>query len=221
MVGSRFGGWCGEMTGGRSGEESGGWTGSPPVEGGGARLLRWVVVVAPFLPIVVVTGAALVFRDRLASLDEWGYVGIFVVNVVGSGTFVLPVPGLGAAILGATIPGWAPYLVALSGATGSTIGEVSGYLAGMGSHGAVERRLGRNRWYRRVQGLIERRGAVTIFAFAATPNPLFDAAGFAAGSLRYSLWRFVVACLLGKMVKYFVVSYAAYYGLEALYRWVE
>lgn len=220
MVGSRFGGWCGEMSGGRAGEELEGRSESASGRAG-RGFVRWVWVAAPFLPIAAVTVAALVFRDRLASLDEWGYAGIFLVNVVGSGTFVLPVPGLGAAILGATIPGWAPYMVAASGAAGSTIGEVSGYLAGRGSHGAVERALGRNRWYRRVQGWIERRGAVTIFAFAATPNPFFDAAGFAAGSLRYSLWRFVGACLLGKMVKYFAVSYAAYYGLDALYRWVE
>jgi membrane protein YqaA with SNARE-associated domain len=41
---------------------------------------------------------------------------------------------------------------------------------------------------------------------AAIPNPLFDLAGLASGSLRYPLWRFLGVAFLGKLVKYTVVS---------------
>ena len=62
---------------------------------------------------------------------------------------------------------------------------------------------------------------ITIIIFAATPNPFFDIAGFAAGSMRYPINRFAAACWLGKMVKYAVVSYAAFWGADMFYGWFE
>ena len=125
---------------------------------------------------------------------------------------------------------WAPrsgtrYIVALAGGTGSTVGEIAAYLAGLGSYDVVRKIAGRNRWYvkwyGRIRGWIEARGMITIFLFAATPNPFFDLAGFAAGSMRYPISRFVVACWLGKMVKYAVVTYAAFWGADMIYGWFE
>ena len=75
---------------------------------------------------------------------------------------------------------WNPFLVAVAGATGSTLGEVAAYLAGVGSYDAVRRVIERNRWYTRIKRWIETHGMITIFLFAAIPNPLFDVAGFAA-----------------------------------------
>ena len=42
-------------------------------------------------------------------------------------------------------------------------------------------------------------GDATVFVMAAIPNPLFDVAGMAAGSLRFPLWRFLLAAFLGKL----------------------
>ena len=116
-------------------------------------------------------------------------------------------------------------MVALAGGTGSTIGELAAYLAGAGSYGAVRRVAGRSRWYvtwyARLRGWIEARGMITIFLFAATPNPFFDIAGFAAGSMRYPVSRFAAACWLGKMVKYGFVSFAAFWGADMIYGWFE
>lgn len=179
--------------------------------------MPYLIRIAAFLPIVVVTVIVIVYRDRLDDLQTVGYFGIFVANVIGSATFVLPVPGIATVVFGATV--WNPFLVGLVGGTGATLGELAGYLAGVGSYGAIQRIVGKNRWYERLKGWIERRGMITIFLLAATPNPFFDAAGFAAGSLRYSLARFTAACWLGKMVKYMAVSYAAFWGADLLYRW--
>ena len=193
------------------------------------RIVRYLLLAASFLPVVAMTVAVFVFRndiDRLRTiegLETIGFVGILIANVIGSGSFVLPVPGIATVIIGATI--WNPLLVALAGGTGSTIGELAAYLAGVGSYGAVRRFAGRSRWYvtwySRLRGWIEARGMITIFLFAATPNPFFDIAGFAAGSMRYPIGRFAVACWLGKMVKYGFVSYAAFWGADMVYGWFE
>ncbi|MCY4528969.1 MAG: VTT domain-containing protein [Chloroflexi bacterium] len=193
------------------------------------RIVRYLLLAASFLPVVAMTVAVFIFRndiDRLRTiegLETIGFVGILIANVIGSGSFVLPVPGIATVIIGATI--WNPLLVALAGGTGSTIGELAAYLAGVGSYGAVRRFAGRSRWYvtwySRLRGWIEARGMITIFLFAATPNPFFDIAGFAAGSMRYPIGRFTVACWLGKMVKYGFVSYAAFWGADMVYGWFE
>ena len=193
------------------------------------RIVRYLLLVGSFLPIVAMTVAVFVFRndiDRLRTnegLETIGFAGIFIANVIGSGSFVLPVPGIATVIIGATI--WSPLLVALAGGTGSTIGEMAAYLAGAGSYGVVRRIAGRRRWYvtwySRLRGWIEARGMITIFIFAATPNPFFDIAGFAAGSMKYPVSRFAAACWLGKMVKYGFVSYAAFWGADMIYGWFE
>ena len=192
-------------------------------EEGPSRLVQQLSLVGAFVPIAAITVAVLVFRDRLEDLHTIGYVGIFVSNVIGSGSFVLPVPGIATVVFGATL--WNPFLVAVAGGTGSTVGEIAAYLAGVGSYGLVRRVVGRNRWYvkwyGRIRGWIEARGMITIFLFAATPNPFFDLAGFAAGSMKYPLNRFILACWLGKMVKYAFVSYAAFWGAEMFYGWFE
>ena len=193
------------------------------------RIVRYLLLAGAFLPVLVMTVAVFVFRndiDRLRTiegLETIGFAGILIANVIGSGSFVLPVPGIATVIIGATI--WNPLLVALAGGTGSTIGELAAYLAGAGSYGAVRRIAGRSRWYvtwyARLRGWIEARGMITIFLFAATPNPFFDIAGFAAGSMKYPLSRFTAACWLGKLVKYAVVSYAAFWGADMVYGWIE
>ena len=193
------------------------------------RIVRYLLLAGSFLPVVAMTVAVFVFRndiDRLRTiegLETIGFVGILIANVIGSGSFILPVPGIATVIIGATI--WNPLLVALAGGTGSTIGELAAYLAGAGSYDAVRRIAGRSRWYvvwyARLRGWIEARGMITIFLFAATPNPFFDIAGFAAGSMRYPISRFAAACWLGKMVKYAVVSYAAFWGADMFYGWFE
>ena len=194
-----------------------------------SRIVRYLLLAGAFLPVLVMTVAVFVFRndfDRLRTiegLETIGFAGILIANVIGSGSFVLPVPGIATVIIGATI--WNPLLVALAGGTGSTIGELAAYLAGAGSYGAVRRIAGRSRWYvtwyARLRGWIEARGMITIFIFAATPNPFFDIAGFAAGSMKYPLSRFTAACWLGKFVKYAVVSYAAFWGADMFYGWFE
>ncbi len=193
------------------------------------RIVRYLLLAGSFLPVVAMTVAVIVFRHDISrlrtieGLETIGFVGILIANVIGSGSFVLPVPGIATVIIGATI--WNPLLVALAGGTGSTIGELAAYLAGVGSYGAVRKVVGRNRWYvtwySRLRGWIEARGMITIFLFAATPNPFFDIAGFAAGSMRYPIGRFTVACWLGKLVKYGFVSYAAFWGADMVYGWFE
>ena len=165
----------------------------------------WLVVGAS-----VVLGTVMWATGRL-DVRSVGYLGALAVNLVGSASILIPVPGL-AVVCGGAVEeaGLHPALLGLAGGLGSAIGELTGYLAGYGG-GALAQR---SKHYARFSGWVERHGALPLFVLAALPNPLFDVAAIAAGSLGYSLRRFMLVVLAGKAVKYVAVAYGCRYGIE-------
>jgi uncharacterized membrane protein YdjX (TVP38/TMEM64 family) len=150
---------------------------------------------------VAITASVVIFRDQLLALRGYGYLGVFVIAVLGNATVFLPVPGLAAVFAGGSVLN--PLLVGLIAGVGEPLGELTGYLAGYGGSAVVEDRLR----YERMRGWMQRRGFLTIFVLSAIPNPLFDLAGVTAGILRFPIARFLFACWLGKTLKAFVVAY--------------
>ena len=65
---------------------------------------------------------------------------------------------------------------------------------------------------------MQRYGTWTIFVLALIPNPVFDLGGMAAGTLRFPVPKFLVACTAGKVIKNMVFALAGYYGIETLLR---
>ena len=168
------------------------------------------------LALVLAVGITLgiyLYRDRVAQFASYGYLGLFVVSVVGNATILLPLPSLAATFVAGGILN--PWLVALVSAAGMSIGELSGYLAGFGGTAIVES-SNRER-YRHLEDWMRRHGFVTIFVLGAIPNPFFDLAGVAAGILHFPLWYFLLACFLGKLVKAVMFAFA---GVQSL-TWVE
>jgi uncharacterized membrane protein YdjX (TVP38/TMEM64 family) len=153
------------------------------------------------------------YRDQLARFSSYGYLGLFVVSVVGNATILLPVPSLVATFVAGGV--FNPFLVGLVSAAGMAVGELSGYLAGYGGT-AMIRSQDRER-YQRLEGWMQRHGFLTILVLAAIPNPIFDLAGVAAGILRFPVWYFLLACFLGKLIKGLVFAFA---GAQSL-TWFE
>lgn len=150
---------------------------------------------------VAITAAIIAFRQELARFAAYGYLGIFVITLVGNATVILPVPGLVAVFAGGTALN--PWLVGLVAGLAQPIGELTGYLAGYGGAGVVENR----ETYRRLRGWMQRHGFLTILVLAAIPNPVFDAAGIIAGALQMPVWKFLLACFLGKTAKSLAIAW--------------
>ncbi len=158
-----------------------------------------------------VTAGVILFNDQIAKLKELGYVGIFLTMLLTSATLVLPAPGLlFVFVLGKAFD---PLLLGLAAGAGSTLGELTGYVAGFSGNGVV----GNINAYHRIEGWVKKYGVVPIVILAAIPNPLFDVAGFAAGALGIEWWKFLLATLVGKTIKTVAVAYAGFYGMG----WVE
>ena len=180
------------------------------------RKNRAFPVVLAVVPMVLFTAVGLTLRNQLDDLHGMGYVGVFALNVIASGTLFVPVPGLAAVIAAGAVLN--PIVVGFAGATGSSLGELTGFTVGAGIRDTARPALMKSKGYPRIDGWFRRHGFATIFVLAVLPVPMFDAVSFAAGSAKYSLSRFIVACWTGKVVKFTVGAYAGYYGATALPR---
>jgi len=165
-----------------------------------------VVRLSMLFLVIAITVALFFFRDKVAELKGYGYLGAFLISLVANATIILPMPGL--LLLFGLGAAFNPVLIGLSGAAGGTIGEMTGYMAGYSGHGIV---LGR-RTYARAEGWMKKWGAMCIFVFALVPLFPMDIAGLLAGALRFPIWKFLLACFLGKALLYILVAYAGAWG---------
>ena len=164
---------------------------------------------------VVITAMVLVFRRQLVALQSYGYLGVFLISVIGNATVFLPVPSLAVVFAGGSVLN--PLLVGLIAGLGEPLGELTGYLAGYGGSAIVQDR----QRYERLQGWMERRGFLTLFVLSAIPNPIFDLAGITAGMLKYPVGKFLIACFLGKTIKSFGVAYLGSVSLPWLLNMIQ
>lgn len=142
--------------------------------------------------------------DFLVNYDwlSLGYVGIFIVMFFTSATVILPLPGLAVTTLAGAFAN--PLLIGIIGGLGSALGELVGYFFGYGG-GEV---LNSKKYTDMKEKLRNSKGIFPIiFIFSLIPNPLFDLAGIASGALKYPVWKFLIACLLGKIIKITLFAY--------------
>ncbi len=161
------------------------------------RLLRF----GGLILAVVITVVIYSLRDRLRSVTSYGYLGLFVISIIGNATIILPVPTFLTAFLGGGI--YNPVLVGIISAAGATIGELTGYLAGLGGKAIVENRD----MYDRFSRWMERYGLVALFVLAAIPNPFFDVAGIIAGMSHMRVSTYILVVWAGKIVKFVLIAY--------------
>ena len=169
-----------------------------------------VISLLTILLVIAITVALFLFRDTVAEFQELGYLGAFLISLVANATVILPMPGLLLLIALGTICN--PILVGLVGGVGGTIGELTGYIVGRSGRGLT----GGEKMYAKAEGWMRKRGFLTIFLFSLFPFLPLDLAGMVAGILRYSLWKFLLACFLGKTVLYIIVIQTGTWGWEAV-----
>ena len=154
------------------------------------------------------------WANGFLDVEQVGYPATFYLNVIGSASILIPIPGVLAVCVAATESlGLHLGLLGLIGGTGAALGETTAYLAGFAGHSMVEN----VRWYPRIRSLMERRGGITIFVLAFIPNPVIDVAGIAAGALGYPYKKFIVYVFIGKTLRLIIMAYACRESIE----WLE
>ena len=162
------------------------------------NIIRAVVLLA----VIALTAILVIYRDQIQTLQAYGYPGIFLFSILANATILVPIPGvIFTSAMGAVFN---PLWVSVAAGAGAALGELSGYLAGFSGQAVVEN----SKRYERVVHWMEKYGNITILVLAFIPNPLFDLAGMTAGILKMPVWKFLVFCVIGKILKMMMFAYA-------------
>lgn len=191
------------------------------------RLLLGVTL----LGLVLVFSLGLLLAPLLLGVDEatlegFGFAGVFLANLLSTSTVFIPVPGLTAAGQALILQQGAvhfPLLVGIVGGLGMALGEVTAYLAGLaGGQAARGREVPGPEWVRRwaariarvTNWLMSRYGLATLLVLAAVPNPAFEFAGITAGAVRFPFPRFMAAVAVGKIIRGITLAYLGDFGVD-------
>ena len=189
--------------------------------GTGSRKKAYILGITGAVVTFLIAGAVIYFgefaRERL---EGYGYVGAFLISILGGATIIIPVPALAVVFaLGGVMK--YPMLVGAAAGLGETVGALTIYMTGYGGgtalysdskHGKIQAA------YMRLMHLIERRGSLTIFILSAVINPFFYPAALTAGAMRFGIRRYFLICWAGKTIKGLTIAYAGYWGLRGLFR---
>jgi len=173
-----------------------------------SNALKNVLRVLAILAVIGITVYIYSIRNRVSEFAAYGYPGIFMVALLANATVFLPAPGVAVVFAMGSI--FNPVGVALAAGTGGALGELSGYLAGFSGQGVVER----TEIYDRFLPIIQKYGVWAILVLSAIPNPLFDLAGVAAGVTKIPVWRFLLFCWIGQIIKMAAFAFAGMYSID-------
>jgi len=187
-----------------------------------AKLGRWEYYLAALGIILTIAMAVAVvyFWAEVRSLEQYGYLGAFVISVLGGATVIIPVPMLAVQFaLGGVLK---PYYVGLAAGAGETLGAIAIYMTGYGGGTAFlnSKHVRIQAIYQRLMSWVERRGSLTLFILSSLINPFFYPVALAAGALRLGIWRYTIICWVGKTIKGMTIAYLGYWGIGSLLRWL-
>jgi len=173
-----------------------------------SSLLRKILSIFFILTIVALSVVIYINREKMQYLGNYGLLGVFGLCFICNATILAPAPSLIVIITAATFLN--PILVALCGALGTTLGELTGYLSGKAGRNIGKIEIGR------LGKAVQKHGIPVIFCFALLPLPLFDIIGVTSGFLGIKWYKFVIPCFLGKLIKMLCFAYGSFYFQEML-----
>ena len=175
----------------------------------GGRVLRWWQQLLLFVGLSA--GLAVltyVYRDAIAGLGSWGYLGAFVINGISSATIFFPAPG--AAVIMVMARDYDPLLLGVVSGLGGALGSSTSYLMGRYTVQGIRRW----RVFPAVQWFMDQFGGLVLFLVNAIPFLPSDAIGILAGLTRYPLERYFFWMSLGSIVKMVALLYGFNYAFD-------
>lgn len=111
-----------------------------------------------------------------------------------------------------------PFIVGVVAGIGSAVGELTGYLIGLGGRQVIEikrmdKMIGKSVKF--FTKLFKKHGFWVIIITGAIPFP-FDIIGILSGMGRYDIKKFFIATSIGKTIKTLLIAYAGYLAIPFL-----
>jgi membrane protein DedA with SNARE-associated domain len=181
-----------------------------------SKILRYVTGSVAVAVIVGLCVTAVIFADDLGNIQEYGYIGVFIISIFAGGTVIVPVPGLLVVFTMGSI--LQPVFVGVAAGLGEAIGVISIYLAGSTGRGMLDKLS--NRLVVRFTRWLHRYKVLAVFFMSAILNPLYYPFALLAGALHFGLPRFFISCWAGKTLKNIAVAYMGFFGFGSLLDWL-
>lgn len=139
-------------------------------------------------------------------VEEWGYLGAFIVSILGNMIPFFPVPYLAAIFLtSANFHNIDPTLLGIVSGIGGGIGKLFTYFLGRSTTSLAKVSNEKMKALRKIVGNY---GAIAAFILAATPSP-DDVIMIPLGMMKYNIIRYFIAVTAGKIVVSLTVSWGA------------
>jgi membrane protein YqaA with SNARE-associated domain len=184
---------------------------SPALDAPASKTLRVIGSIAAVLAAVGISAGLFLLGDQIEKFPVYGYPAVFLVSLIGDATIILPTLSMAVVFgIGGTLN---PVAVGVVAGLGSALGELTGYLVGVGGRIVVENR----KLYDRLEGWMRRRGMLVIFILGLVPNPTFDVAGMIAGALKMPVWKFLLAAWAGKSLRLILFALAGRHFLSEVF----
>ncbi len=151
----------------------------------------------------------------LAALAKGSYLAVFIVSFISTSSIIIPIVPFGSSftIITAVGLGLNPFLVAITGGIGSAIGELFGYLVGIGGSAAIEKFEKKvPRFLKKLERFYSNVGFWTILVFSFLPFP-FDIIGVLSGASKYNMKKFLVAVTIGRIIRSLLIAYGIIYAV--------
>jgi membrane protein YqaA with SNARE-associated domain len=156
-------------------------------------------------------------------LLQFGYFGVFLLGIVFSSTIFLPLPIDAVVFLAAAKLN--PLLVGILAGIGAGTGEITGYLVGAGGRSIVKEK--RRKKLLKLSKMFHGTFLITFYnllkksmffliIFACFIPFAFDFIGIFSGAVRYDMRKFLLAAIIGKTIRYLLVSFTGH----AILRWL-
>ena len=155
---------------------------------------------------------------------HFGLIGVFGVSTIDSSVIPLPLPGsTDVLILILAADGGNPLLLAIAAITGSMIGGYLTWKAGKEGGEAMLQRYVPERYLKRIESWVKRKGVVTVGAACLLPPPIpLMPFLLSAGALGMPRNRFLASFGAGRTLRYSLVAWlGATYGRSMIRTWRE
>jgi len=185
---------------------------------------KYIILTAIFaLTTAISIWVMVVYWDDIARLQQYGYLGAFIVAFIAGSSIPSPISYLAIIfVLGNRLN---PNLIALIGGAGAGIGGTLVFLLGRsgrslfpGLHKYTIDEQASNKIGPRFLKWAHKRGSIVVFVMSAMFNPVFAPMALTMGALRFKAFKFFIMCMLGNILKAFVVAYLGFFGIGFVQR---
>jgi len=166
-----------------------------------------IIIISSFLSNYLINNI-----EAQSIITIYGIFGFFLLTFISSLTIIFPIPAFSIIFLfsGFLKDPFQVFLLGFSSGLGSALGEITGYALGFGGREIISKDSEK---LEKIKKKIDKYGVIFIFLFAISPFP-FDIIGILAGIIKYDFKKFIIATILGKIVKYLIICYAGFFSIK-------